>query len=160
MLEKRNLTETTISDCKTKIKRYTANLTAITKAIMDALNNEFEINNCKNFVKSEKRSGYQKQACNYDVLTCYDCREEKGICQRNIKVASHQDKQKLAAIDEDGRCTRCPNRCDWGRHTIDRFIYVPTIIIEKVETDQLRIKYGQRVYAFSNLELVIFNYLE
>ena len=87
-------------------------------AIVETHANQSVINQCQSFVKVEARSGFEKQTCDYDVLTCMDCEDEMSICQEGVEVASDEEKKALAAFDENGACMICPGRCPSSRHTI------------------------------------------
>ena len=137
-----------------------AKLSEISLSIVDTKANQAVINNNKNFGKIEARSGYERRQCEDDVLTCMDCPAENGICQRNVNVATDEEKKALVVIGDDGRCLRCPGRCDWKRHTIDGYVYEPTTVVERVEMRVLRLKYAKLVSELSNSNALIYVYLE
>ena len=124
VLSKRKIVE----DEGLKAKRATQALIAqqgmIANYIQDAKANADLINSNKNFTKQEIYWTYEKRYQKTgNVTQCKNCLGEKGICHRKCRWGDGDDKKNCSAMDKKGKCTVCPNKCDWSDHINSNIYY-------------------------------------
>ncbi|KAH3716813.1 hypothetical protein DPMN_059542 [Dreissena polymorpha] len=94
----------------------------------------------KNFTFKEKKTKIKK----YDlpkgqhVMNCCQC---NYTCHESCTCANDEEKQKCSAMDKDGNCTVCPDKCYWSKH-----VAIPYVIkYENVEVTgnytEMKLKY-------------------
>ncbi|XP_067865190.1 uncharacterized protein [Heterodontus francisci] len=74
---------------------------------------------------------------------CYitNCEKCHFTCHYPCKIPNDADKQRCAAMDGNGNCTVCPNKCIWSVHLNQKYRFEYKTRMEKRTYSQLKEKY-------------------
>ena len=72
------------------------------------------------------------------TTTCLIC---NYTCHSNCPHADNEDKKNCVAMDSNGYCTVCPNKCHWTDHKNLPYVIKYTKIVEEITLEDLKRKY-------------------
>lgn len=59
------------------------------------------------------------------TTTCLNC---NFTCHENCSRSKDEEKEKCSVMDEDGKCTKCPQNCIWQQHSNTRYIFEQVLL--------------------------------
>lgn len=100
-----------------EIKIQTNTLIANRHEILSTGNFKFQIEEIKQ-TRVDLQPGKHVTNCMLCFLTCHD----------DCKIPDDAGKKKCSAMNTDGHCMRCPDRCEWFRHKNKPYIFRYTVV--------------------------------
>lgn len=120
VLQERHSLEITCQNLQPAINEGLSALRSLKQEIDLFKENEAEINRNRNFtyISAEIQQEKVELPHGIHVTNCLPCNR---TCHKVCVYADNEDKIKCAAMDANGNCQQCPNKCKWSVHKNARY---------------------------------------
>ena len=155
VLEEREHLEATVAGIQAHIDEALVKIENIKKERKILEGHEDDINSNKdfNYTVPEKRQILVPLGPGEIITTCTHCHH---TCHFPCKLALKAEKRECAAMDKDGNCTVCPNRCSWEKHENTPSRYDTENVQVQKTYDSKKATYDEAVKGKTAMERVIY----
>ncbi len=154
VLKERQKLEANILGLQPRINEGLAKLDELRQEEMILNKFKAEIESNKDFNYTVKRTVGVKVNTPTGVYTttCLKCNHS---CHYTCAIPNDKDKAGCAAMDNNGYCTVCANKCHWTSHSNTPFRYVNKTIIENKTSQELKQKYDKAIKGKTRVQSMI-----
>ncbi|CAC5357656.1 unnamed protein product [Mytilus coruscus] len=72
------------------------------------------------------------------TTTCLNC---SFTCHENCSKSKDEEKRDCSVMDQNGKCTKCPNNCIWQDHSNTHFIFKKELISTRMTYESMLLSY-------------------
>eukprot|EP00914_Ancora_sagittata_P024008 GHVO01047787.1.p1 GENE.GHVO01047787.1~~GHVO01047787.1.p1 ORF type:complete len:444 (-),score=46.84 GHVO01047787.1:114-1445(-) len=142
VLRNREVLENNVVQLNENVKRGVSHLEQMRKESLVLETFEAQIEANQDFEYEIKEEYVEQERIADPGQNTTTCRTCNHICHESCAYADDKDKAKCVAMDEDGNCEHCPNKCGWDMHkNLPYVCRVKTRTVMKTN-DDLKAKYA------------------
>ncbi|VDI74161.1 Hypothetical predicted protein [Mytilus galloprovincialis] len=119
----RQAKENTIYNLQIELDRGFIKLDSIHEEVQIFKQHTREIKDNKDFKYEVEESKFEKVDIGGQGIYTTNCLTCNYTCHANCAYANDDDKAKCIAMNADGKCTECPNKCYWKLHHNVPFVF-------------------------------------
>ncbi|XP_052212529.1 uncharacterized protein LOC127831592 [Dreissena polymorpha] len=140
VLNERNRLEATIKNLEPKLDAGLLQIDQLKKMIETFEDNQSIIKANKDFTYTTKKTQQKKSELpkGQHVTNCTPC---TFTCHVNCSYPDNAQKRNCCAMDPNGYCTMCPDKCFWDKHANTPYIFTYEIIEETKTYSEMKEKY-------------------
>ena len=138
VIEQRELIEQKSLEAARAASAITQSMAELKKVQKEIMVHAHAIDKNANFKKTIKETEVHQENVDYNVTQCTKCSGAAGICHEDCVFGNGEDKIRCIAMDENGNCKVCPNKCSWSSHVNTNIAYRQKTVDKVIDVEALK----------------------